>query len=158
MQVEVLEQHKWLQQFVGRWTYDMSCVMTPGQEPEVGQGAETLDMLGEIWLVSEGGSGQGEAAWKSILTLGYDPQQQRFVGTFIASMMTHLWVYSGSLDASGRVLTLDTEGPNMTDGSMTKYQDIHTLVGPDERTLTSRAMDAQGNWSEFMTAVYKRVG
>lgn len=26
-------------------------------------------------------------------------------------MMTHLWIYEGSLDQAGRVLTLDTEGP-----------------------------------------------
>lgn len=158
MQVEILEQHKWLTQLVGSWTYEMSCVMAPGQPPEVGQGAETLSMLGDIWLVSEGGSGEGEAAWKSILTLGYDPQQQRFVGTFIASMMAHLWVYNGSLDASGKVLTLDTEGPNMTDGAIAKYQDIHTVIGPDERKLTSHVLDDTGNWSQFMTATYRRVG
>ena len=157
MQVEVLEQHRWLQQLVGKWEYDMSCVMAPGQEPEVGKGSETLNMLGDIWLTSEGDGGEGEQAWKSILTLGYDPQQQRFVGTFIASMMTHLWVYNGTLDESGKVLTLDTEGPNMTDGTMTKYQDIHSVVGPDERTLTSRALDAEGNWSDFMTATYRRI-
>ena len=158
MQVEVLEQHKWLSQLVGRWACEMSCVMAPGQEPEVGTGAEALSMLGDIWLVSDSSGGEGEAAWKSILTLGYDPAQQHFVGTFIASMMTHLWLYHGSLDESGRVLTLDTEGPSMTDGSMSKYQDIHTILGPDERTLTSRVLDEAGNWSEFMTATYRRVG
>ncbi len=38
---------------------------------------------------------------RSIMTLGLiDPQQKRFVGTFIASMMTHLWVYNGAFDES----------------------------------------------------------
>ena len=37
-----------------------------------------------------------------IMTLGYDPQKKRFVGTLIGSMMTHLWVYDGALDAGRR--------------------------------------------------------
>ena len=47
------------------------------------------------------------------MTLGYDPVQKRFVGTFIGSMMTHMWIYNGTLDAAGKVLTLDTEGPGL---------------------------------------------
>ena len=75
----------------------------------------------------------------TMATLGYDPQKQRFVGTFIGSMMTNLWVYDGSLDASERVLTLDTEGPGMTgDGKTAKYQDIIEILSADQRTLTSR--------------------
>lgn len=158
MQVEVLEQHKWLKQMVGRWEFDIRSTMAPGQEPEHSTGAETMSMLGDAWLISEGGSGEGDQAWKSMLTLGYDPKQERFVGTFVASMMTHLWIYNGTLDGSGKALTLDTEGPNFTDGAMAKYQDIYTMVGPDERTLASRALNEDGSWFEFMFATYRRVG
>lgn len=38
----------------------------------------------------------------TMMTLGYDPARKWFVGTFIGSMMTHMWVYAGT------VLTLDT--------------------------------------------------
>jgi hypothetical protein len=37
----------------------------------------------------------------TMMTLGYDPPKRRFVGTFNDSMMTHLWVYDGALDAAG---------------------------------------------------------
>ncbi len=158
MQVEITEQHKWLQQLVGRWAFDMSCVMGPDQEPEKSTGAETLIALGGLWVIGEGGGGEGDQAWASRLTLGYDPAQQRFVGTFVASMMTHLWLYNGTLDDAGTTLTLDTEGPNMTDGRMAKYQDLYTITGPDGRTLTSRMLGPDGEWVEFMTATYRRVG
>ena len=158
MQVEITDQHRWLQQLVGRWEFEMSCVMGPDQEPQKSTGAETLTSLGGAWVIGEGGSGESDEQWSSRLTLGFDPAQQRFVGTFVASMMTHLWLYNGTLDEAGKTLTLDTEGPNMTDGKTTKYQDLYTVLGPGERTLTSRMLDAQGNWVEFMSATYRRVG
>ena len=91
------------------------------------------------------------------MTLGFDPQTKRFVGTFIASAMTHLWPYRGSLDASGTTLTLDSEGPSFSgDGTMAKYQDIIEFVTKDHRTLTARVQSADGSWQQFMTAHYRR--
>ena len=73
---------------------------------------------------------------KSIITLGYDPAKQRFVGSFIASCMTHLWPYEGTLDATGKVLTLDSEGPSFSgDGTTVKYQDIVEIVDDDNWML-----------------------
>ena len=72
-------------------------------------------------------------------------------------MMTHLWLYEGSLDAAGRVLTLDAEGPSMTgDGKMAKYQDIITFESDDHRVLASRMLGDDGAWRQFMTAHYRR--
>ena len=42
----------------------------------------------------------------TLMTLGYDPRKKRFVGTFVGSMMTNLWIYDGELDKDERVLTL----------------------------------------------------
>jgi hypothetical protein len=100
----------------------------------------------------------GGGPMTSIMTLGYDPQKERFVGTFIASMMTHLWPYEGTLDAAGKVLTLDSEGPSFTgDGRVVKYQDVIEWKSDDHRTLSSRALGDDGKWGLFfMTAHYRR--
>jgi hypothetical protein len=100
----------------------------------------------------------GGGTAKTIMTLGYDPQKQRFVGTFIGSMMTYLWVYEGSLDAAGKVLTLDAEGPSFAPGAqgMAKYKDAIEFLTDDHRTLTSRMLGPDGQWQEFMTAHYRR--
>jgi hypothetical protein len=93
-----------------------------------------------------------------MMTLGYDPQKQRYVGTWIGSMMTHLWVYDGTLDVAGSVLTLDAEGPSrVTEGKMAKYQDVMELKSEDHRVLTSRILGDDGQWREFMTANYRRT-
>ena len=94
-----------------------------------------------------------------LITLGYDPQRQRFIGTWIGSMMTHLWIYDGRLDAAQKVLTLESEGPDFSgDGSkMAKYRDVIEWKSDDHRVLTSQALGDDGTWGPpFMTWHYRR--
>jgi hypothetical protein len=99
----------------------------------------------------------GIGAATTMMTLGYDPQKKRYVGTWIGSMMTHLWVYDGELDTAERVLTLDSEGPAMTgEGKMAKYKDVIEFKSNDHRVLTSHVLGDDGKWHGFMTANYRR--
>jgi len=93
----------------------------------------------------------------SILSLGYDPQKGRFVGTWLGSCMTNLWVYDGALDAETKLLTLDSEGPHFTDErKMGRYQDIIEMVDGDHRILSSQMLGDDGQWYRFMTTHYYR--
>ncbi len=95
---------------------------------------------------------------RSIMTLGFDPQQKRFVGTFIASMMTHLWVYNGAFDESGRMVILDCEGPSFAEeGKTASYQDIIEFIDDDHRILRSQFLGPDGKWVPFMKSTYQRV-
>jgi hypothetical protein len=158
MKAEPQQEHQWLQQLVGDWSFEAEGNMGPDQPPSKSEASETVRSIGGLWVMAEGkGEMPGGGAMSSMMTLGYDPQRQRFLGTFVASMMTHLWVYEGSLDAAGKVLTLDTEGPNFATGGMAKYQDIITIESDDRRTLTSRMLGEDGQWREVMRAQYRRV-
>jgi hypothetical protein len=156
--VEPQKEHEWLHKLVGEWTSEMECSMGPDQPPMKSTGTESVRSFGGLWTIGEGtGDAPDGTPVKSIMTLGYDPQKQKFVGTFVASVMTHLWSYEGTLDDSGKVLTLDTEGPSFAgDGNMARYQDIIEFVGDDHRILRSRMPGDDGNWIEFMTAHYRR--
>jgi uncharacterized protein DUF1579 len=158
MNAEPQKEHQWLQKLVGEWTFEGECIMGPDQPPVKHTGSETVRSIGGLWTLGEGtGAGPEGGQMTSIMTLGYDPQTRRFVGTFIASMMTHMWIYNGTLDATGKVLTLDTEGPDFSGGpNMVKYQDIIEFVNDDLRTLKSRLLGADGKWNHFMTANYRR--
>jgi hypothetical protein len=91
-------------------------------------------------------------------TFGYDVQKQRFVGSFIGSMMTNLWIYDGALDAAGKVLTLDTEGPGMSeDGKLARYRDVLEVVSADHRTMSSEIHGDDGTWTRFMSMTYRRT-
>ena len=155
---EPQKEHQWLQKLVGEWTSEADATMEPGKPPEKFQGAESVRSLGGLWILAEGrGEMPGGGAMTTLMTLGYDPQQQRYVGTFIGSMMTHLWVYEGTLDAAGKVLTLETEGPHMaSEGKMAKYRDVIEFKGEDHRVLTSHLLGEDGKWQPFMTAHYRR--
>jgi hypothetical protein len=158
MNTEPQKEHEWLQKLVGEWNYEHECSMEPGKPPEKFKGSEMVRSLGGLWVLCEGqGEMPGGGMANVVMTLGYDPQRKRYIGTFIGSMMTHLWVYDGALDSSGSVLTLDTEGPDMaTEGKMTKYKDVIEFKSNDHRVLTSHMLGEDGEWHQFMTAHYRR--
>jgi hypothetical protein len=158
MQEQPTSEHQWLHKLVGDWTFESNCSMGPDQPPMITAGTETVRSLGGLWTIGEGTMGQEELAGRSIMTLGYQPQTKKFVGTFVASMMSHLWPYEGTLDASRKVLTLDSEGPSFSgDGSMAKYKDAIEFVDDNHRILTSQFQLPSGEWQFFMTAHYYRV-
>ncbi|HEY0983265.1 MULTISPECIES: DUF1579 domain-containing protein [unclassified Schlesneria] len=154
-----LKEHEWLQQLVGTWTWEAECDGGPGQPPVRNTGTEVVRSLGGLWTVGEGASKSPEGEeCNMITTLGFDPATQRFVGTFIASVMTHLWPYNGTLDDSGTVLVLDSEGPGFSgDGKLCRYQDTIKIVDADHRILSSQVMEESGTWKHFMTSHYRRL-
>jgi hypothetical protein len=158
MQAEPQAQHAWLQKLVGEWTYETEASIGPGKDPLKAQGTESVRRIGGLWIIAEGkGEMPGGGQATTMLTLGYDPAKGRFTGTWIGSMMNHLWVYDGELDAAGRVLTLNAEGPSMKgDGSTAKYQDIVEIRSDDHRVLTARLQGDDGKWTEFMTMHHRR--
>ncbi len=152
-------EHKWLLQLLGDWTFESECVMGPDQAPMKSTGKQTTRSLGSLWTLGEMESDDpnGEPM-QSLFTLGFDPVKQRFVGTFVASCMTHLWPYEGQLDADRKVLTLDSAGPSFAgDGTMAKFQDIIEIIDKDHYLLLSQYHNADGTSTQFMRAKYRRV-
>jgi hypothetical protein len=157
MQAEPQKEHQWLQKFVGEWTFESESPAEPGAPAQKNTGTETVRSLGGLWIVGEGrGQMPDGTPATMVLTLGYDPQKQRYVGTWFGSMMTYLWVYEGEVDAAGRVLTLNTEGPNMETGAMARYKDVYEFKSDDHRVLTSHMQGEDGNWQQFMSMEYRR--
>ena len=114
MKTEPQKEHEWLQRLVGEWTYESECSMEPGKPPEKFEGSESVRSLGGLWVLCEGrGEMPGGGMATTLMTLGYDPQKKRYVGTFVASMMTYLWVYDGSLDAEEKSVDAQCRGPEL---------------------------------------------
>jgi hypothetical protein len=158
MTTDPQKEHQWLQKLVGEWNYQHECAVEPGKAAEAFRGTESVRSLGGLWIVAEGqGAMPGGGDWTTLMTLGYDPKTKRYVGTWIGSMMTHLWIYDGALEAGGRVLALEAEGPSMTEeGKTAKYKDVIEFKSDDHRVLTSHVLGDDGKWNQFMTADYWR--
>jgi Protein of unknown function (DUF1579) len=151
-------QHRWLEKLVGDWTFETDVPAQAGQPASKSIGTESVRSIGGLWIQAEGrGEMPGGGPATSVMTLGYDTQKKRFVGSWIGSMMTYMWVYDGGLDAAERVLTLNSEGPSMSDdGTMSSYQDVIEIKSDDHRTLTGRVRTPDGTWQPFMTVDYRR--
>ena len=158
MLCEPQKQNKWLEQLVGEWTFESECSPAPDQPPMKSSGSDSVRSLGGMWVLCDGkGEMPGGGTGLTQMTLGYDAAKGRYVGTFIGSMMSNLWVYDGELDAAEKVLTLYATGPNMMEpGKSANYKDVIEIIAPDHRTLSSYAQNDSGEWVHFMTAHYRR--
>jgi len=158
MKVEPQKEHDWLRSMLGEWTFEAEALTGPGQPPMRSEGNETVRSLGGLWVLAEGtGTMPDGAPATTLMTLGYDTVRKKYLGTWVGSMMSYLWQYNGTLDANGRTLTLDTEGPNFAEeGKLAKFQDIIEIWSDDHRVLSSRMLGADGKWHQFMTSHYRK--
>lgn len=158
MKSEPQKEHQWLQKMIGDWTYEAECNMGPGQPSSKSSGAESVRSLGGLWVLADGKGQMPDGMPATMLmTIGYDPRQKKYVGSWVGSMMTHQWIYSGTLDETAKVLTLDCEGPSFSgDGTLARYQDVIEFKSDDHRILRSQTLGSDGTWNQFMTAHYRR--
>lgn len=154
--IEPGKEHKLLERLLGEWTFEADC-MGPDGESNKSTGRESFKSMRGVWFVGEGESQMGEMTGDTMMTLGYNPETKRYLGTWVGSMMAHMWIYDGEMSADEKVLTLNAVGPNFTTpGKTSNYQDIIEFVSDDHRILRSQVQGEDGKWTAFMKADYRR--
>ena len=152
-------QHEWLKQLVGHWTITGSCTMPDGSTGQA-NATESVRMLGDYFTVATltGLMPGCDSTIESILTLGYDADKQRFVGSWIGSPMPKLVIYEGTLSEDQSTLTLDCECPSFEDPTQTaQYQDIIIIKSDTQREFHSQIRQPDGSWNRFMSSHYTRT-
>jgi hypothetical protein len=151
------KEHEWLTQLAGEWESEADFTAEPGKPAAKAKGTESIRSLGGIWIIAENKSSFGDVAMTGIMTLGYDPEKKKYYGTWVDSMTNYLWKYDGSMDATGKVLTLEAEGPNPTAaGKIGKFRDVIEVKDKDTKVLRSSMLGDDGKWVSFMTITYRR--
>lgn len=158
MMESAVREHEWLKRFVGKWRYESECPAEPGGPPVKFDGTETVRAVGDLWVVGESkGEMPGGEEATMIMTVGFNIAAQKYVGMWIGSMMTHMWVYSGWLEGDN-TLVLEAEGPRFDDPSKkTKYRDITVFKTPDHRAFRSEVLGEDGKWTQLMSMDFYRV-
>lgn len=158
MHKDVLKEHEWLTGLAGEWSYEGDCFVGPDKPRQQFSGVETVRTLGDIWIIAEGkGQMPDGTAGFTLLTLGYEPENKRYVGSWIGSMMNRLWVYEAKIEVPFQRLALHSEGPSFAgDGTIVPYKDVVEILSDDHRTFSGHVQEPNGDWREFMTAHYRR--
>jgi hypothetical protein len=126
---EQLAGFDWLKKFEGNWATAYN-------------GTMSSRIVGKRWIVNEISFQKGLS---SVQTIGYDAKKKQFIGTWIDSTSSHLWQYAGSLDSSGKKLTLEAEGPDLTDPTKSRrYRDIYEFRSESEIAAVSQLFNDQG--------------
>jgi hypothetical protein len=153
------KEHEWLQQFVGEWESESEASAAPGQPAMKCTGTMSARMLGGFWVISDFKSNMLGTTVSAVQTVGYDPQSKKYVGSWVDSMINHLWRYEGTVDDTGKVLTLEAEGPNfVTPGKTARFRDVYEFKSKDHIVTTSQMQGEDGKWVTFMTGNVRRKG
>ncbi len=150
------KEHEFLKKFVGEWETVTEGSAGEGQPAVKGTAVMKCSMLGSIWLVSESEMKVADLNIKAIQTIGYDEKKKMYIGTWIDSMMNHMWHYEGSVDKSGKKITLGADGPSMTGEGTSKYRDAYEFVDDDTFIATSSMLNEDGKWVTMMKGTGKR--
>ena len=146
------KQHEWLKQFEGEWVATAKSIDTPEMPAMDCNSTFKARMVGGFWMVSESKGEIAGSKMMSIQTIGYDRKKKKYIGTWVDNMMDHMWHYEGTVDESGKKLSLIAEGPNfMADGKLTKFRDSYEFKSPDHIISTSEILGEDGKWVTFMS-------
>ena len=143
-------EHEFLKRFVGQWE-----MVSEGAGMK-GEATMESSMLGGLWLVNRSEHTISGMKLKSLQTIGYDPDTGKYVGTYVDSMMNHLWHYEGSVDESGNKIVLNAKGPSMSGEGTAMYRDAYEFTDDDTIVATASMQGANGEWIVFMQGTATR--
>ncbi len=154
---EPTAEHQWLQQFVGKWESDIEIYMDPDSPPMRAQVTETYRSLGGFWVVGDIVSRTPEMPFSGLYTIGYDPEKEVYVGTWIESMTSNLTTYEGTVDSDGTILVMETEAPcPMRQGRVMPFRETTEFINENHRVSTTEIFE-DGEWIPNVKIESRRI-
>ena len=151
------KEHELLERFLGDWETESEMMQGPNQPPMKCKGQLHASALGKMWLVANVENDIMGTKMNAQFTLGYDPEKNKYVGTWIDSIMNHMWQYNGWVEDGGKTLILEAEGPNMMEpGKTAKFRDVYIFKSPDQMETKAMMQQEDGKWITLATGSSKR--
>ena len=125
--------------------------------PETSKGTETVKIIGDgMWLVTDFESVMAGAPFTGHGVTGFDAKKNKYVGIWVDSMSPHAMHMEGSMDASGKKMTMTGDAPDPATGKMIKHTMTETYLDADTREFVMSVPGPDGKAMDMMKIVYKR--
>jgi len=149
--------HDFLKNYVGNWEVEVTAYEQPGAPPAKSKGTMTGELLfgGRFAECRFSGEMMGQP-FMGIQFEGFDLFQQKYVGLWIDSMSTCFFLTSGTLDASGKVLTETGMLPDPRTGSTIKVRSVTTLLGDGKYRYEMYHPGPDGKEFKAMEIIYTK--
>ncbi len=149
--------HKVFEPYVGEWTTASKMFMDPSMPPieSTGTAKYTLAMDGRFLVQEYKGSVMGEP-FQGMGYSGYDNNRKLFVSNWMDSMSTGIMAMKGSLDQTGKVMTLFGEMDEPMTGEMGKVIRSQTTWIDDNSFKFTMAEVMYGEPFVVMEIVYTK--
>ena len=148
-------EHIKLKQHAGTWNVACKFYMDPSQPPMEAQAKETVEMVGEFWTVSKYEVEMMGMPFVGRATLGYQPHTQEWVSTWVDSMSSHLFYFTGKEE--GDTLTMTGEAWNCHVDAMCMHRTTEQRISSDEHIFEMFVTMPDGNEVKSMTMHYTRA-
>jgi len=150
-----LEEHKMLKMDEGVWNAQISMWTGSESDPIQSTVKETNSMLGELWSIGKMEGNIAGTDFVGFATLGYDPMQKKYVGTWIDSVTPVITHMEGTYDPQTKTLTLFyfTFGQN---GEKEERKNVMVYKDHNTRDFMMYIKNG-GEWTRAMAILYKRI-
>ncbi len=149
-------EHEMLSGNVGTWNVKCQYFMDPSQPPMEQTAVETVEPVGAFWTVSKFECDMMGAPFVGRATCGYDTRRGKWVGTWIDSMSTNLFVMEGDMNEEGTTLEMTCQGPNMQTGDMTTFRSVEKRNDDGTREFDFHMALPDGNEIQLFHYVYSK--
>jgi len=136
--MQTVEKHREVfQSHAGIWDATFAKFMFgPVVSPMLTSGVETNRLLnGGNWLIMSQHYEYPGGVFEGWGMYGFDPQKDRYVGSWADSTNTHLNVSEGTYDAETRSLTLIAEGVDPTTGEQVRVKQVISQKDDDTKVF-----------------------
>jgi Protein of unknown function (DUF1579) len=148
--------HKKLEPMVGTWSFVGKMYEDPAGPPSEFKGTTVRKwILDGRFLYDETTSSFEGMPFQGIGYTGYDNSLKKYHGVWLDNMTTSVMTSTGTVDASGKVFTNQSETVDPMTGQKVKGRDVTTIVSNDEHKMVMYKI-ADGKEVKAMEISFKR--
>ncbi len=152
------DEHRWIQEHVGTWKVDCKFFMDPSQPPMQVEATETVEAFGPFYIVSRFDCEMFGAPFQGMTQMGYDVANGCYVSTWIDSVNSFLYHFTGHRSEDGKTLEFEGRAPDPMSKQMTDWRTTEVHADDGSRTFEMfMTHPGSGQEIQLLTHVYRRA-